>query len=444
MNDSLLIRGGTIVTERGEEQQDIVIEGGVIQKIESQKPATSNQQPSDEIINATGLLLFPGFIDCHVHFREPGLTHKADMASESAAALAGGVTTVCEMPNTIPPAVTVEAFADKVKRAEACQAHPSICQAERSRSLDIRFFFGATKREHLTELHRLFTDPTLTELKARCSGLKIYFDHSTGDQGVDVAIIEHAFELCAELNIVTVCHCEDAAMNRMESEKWKNDVDISVHSHMRPPESEEAAVRQAIQYAADHGNKLHIAHISTAQGVELVRQAKAQNLPVTCEATPHHLLFSTDDYKKLSGYGKMNPPLRTHDHVEALWAGIADGTIDCIATDHAPHTKEEKIGPELGKIASGVPGVETMIPLMLGAMSDKRLTVSDLHRLCFANPNRIFNLGKRGIVEGAPADIVLIDPAAQWTIDAKHLHSKCGWSPYEGRTVQGRVVRVIR
>ncbi len=432
---SILIRGGTVVTEKGEKKMDVMIEDGIVTKAS----AISDQRSVEaEIIDAKGLLIFPGFIDCHVHFREPGLTHKADMQSESVSALAGGVTTVCEMPNTVPPTNSVDAFADKVRRAE------QLAISNKQQAIDIRFFFGATKREHIDQLHRLFTDPALTELKKRCSGLKIFFDHSTGDQGADIAVIEHAFETCAELNIVTVCHCEDAEMNKAISDQRSAMSSIEEHSFMRPPESEEKAVKQAIQLASEHGNKLHIAHISTAQGVALVREAKKQGLPVTCEVTPHHLFFSTDDYKTLGALGKMNPPLRSREHVDALWAGIADGTIDCVSTDHAPHTLDEKKATELSKIPSGVPGVETMIPLMLSAISDKRLAVSDLYRLCFANPNRIFSLGKSGIAEGAHADIALVDPDAQWTIQAKDLHSKCGWSPFEGKKVVGRVVRVIR
>lgn len=425
---SMLIRGGTMVTDRGEKKSDVLIEDGIIV---STKFETRNSKQIDEIINAENLLIFPGFIDCHVHFREPGLTHKADMKSESASALAGGVTTVCEMPNTIPPTVTVEAFADKVKRASSCP-------------IDIRFFFGATKREHIAELHRLFTDSSLGDLKNRCSGIKIFFDHSTGDQGADVAVIEHAFETCAELNIVSVCHCEDAKMNDECKKKYEGSKQLEDHSKMRPPESEEKAIKQAIELCSEHGNKLHIAHISTAQGVALVREAKKQGLPVTCEVTPHHLLFSVEDYAKHGGYVKMNPPLRTKEHVEALWAGIKDGTIDCVSTDHAPHTTQDKIADEITKIASGIPGVETMIPLMLEAVSNKQLAMNDVYRLCFVNPNRIFSLGKKGITEGEHADIVLIDPKAKWTIAAKNLHSRCGWTPYDGREVTGKVVKVIR
>ncbi len=380
--------------------------------------------------------VLPGLIDCHVHLREPGLTEKGDMMSETRAARGGGVTTVCDMPNTIPPTVTIEALRDKVERAEKI----SDC--------DIRFFFGATEERHLQEFERLFTDPSLAELRRRCCGLKLYLDHSTGDQKASDGVLKKAFALCAALDQVAVCHCEDSATNEDAKKRLAEAKSIDAYSLMRPPQSEEKSVAYAIELARKTGAKLHIAHLSTKGGAERVKQAKASGVRVTCEVAPHHLFLTTDDYASLGARAKMNPPLRTVEHRDALWAAIADGTIDCIATDHAPHTLTEKNIDDPLQAPSGVPGVETMLPLLLtvasGGWPNPRsslptvhgsLSHSDITRLCFENPNRIFALEKTS----ANAGKVTVNLDVPWTIRAKNLHSKCGWTPYEGWDVIGKI-----
>lgn len=367
------------------------------------------------------VVTLPGLIDCHVHFREPGYEHKATMASEARAARAGGVVTVCEMPNTDPPTTTIAALDDKVRRA--AKVH----------DIDIRFFFGVTEEIHLKELAELWTRSVHREVRARCAGVKLYLDHSTGNQKVDVGILKEVFRTCAELGIPLVAHCEDADMN--------------VRDPRRPPESEERSVANAIEHAKKFRTHLHIAHLSTAQGLRLVRQAKHDGIRVTCEAAPHHLFLSVDDEEQLGPFGRMNPPLRTRDHQEALWEGILGGTIDCIATDHAPHTKEEKNSDHPPK---GVPGVETMLPLLLTVVSGKwpsprnqfsdiKLQTSDIERLCFENPNKIFSLGKK-----KHEWKVEVDMEREWVIHGKDLHSKCGWTPYEGWRVRGKVINVSK
>ena len=466
---TLLLRGGTIVRTDSMEKADVVIENNVIVSVGAY--SHTPLQGEIKIIDIHGKLIFPGLIDCHVHFREPGLTHKEDMESGSRAAIAGGVTTVCEMPNTVPPTVTVEAFTEKVRLASKIRKQKleirnntqSPISNLQSPSCDIRFFFGATEHKHLIALRKIWinSDHHLQELKKQCCGLKLYLDHSTGNQKAEHGVIEEAFRLCGELQIPVVCHCEDPGVNH--ESRIMNHGGVEQHSLERPPESEERAVAYAIDLAcrvgARHGVPLHIAHLSTKSGLELVRQAKRdcrgvlQYAPtVTCEVAPHHLFLTIDDYEKLGTLGKMNPPLRTSEHQEALWQGIFDGTIDCISTDHAPHTLEEKHVDDWRKAPSGVPGVETMLPLLLSVAAggwphpdsrfeirDSRLGYADIVRLCFENPNRIFNLGKQGITEGAPADVMIVDPEREWTVEAKNLHYKCRWSPYEGWRVRGIV-----
>ncbi|MDD5026415.1 MAG: dihydroorotase [Candidatus Peribacteraceae bacterium] len=379
-------------------------------------------------------LRLPGLIDCHVHFREPGGEQKETMATGARSARAGGVFTVCDMPNTSPPTVTVKALEDKVRRAEQVK------------NCDIHFFFGATKQEHLGELRQLWTNEKMKNLKEKCAGLKIYMDHSTGDQGIEESIIADAFKLCAELSIPLIAHCEDPEINRRATEELKTK-DITAHSLMRPPESEERAVTRAIELASQYGTRAHATHISSRDALTLIRTAKANNVNITCDVTPHHLFLTIEDYMKLGALAKMNPPLRSirsTEHQSALWAAIVDGTIDCIASDHAPHTLAEKQTADPLKAPSGVPGVETMLPLLLtvaagkwpGAKlrdSDFKLRIEDIVRLCFTNPNHIFSLG------ASSEERVSVDLSDEWIIRGKDLHSKCGWTPYEGWKVVGKI-----
>ena len=369
-------------------------------------------------------ITFPGLIDCHVHFREPGFEHKATMASEAKAARAGGVTTVCEMPNTNPATTSIAALTDKVDRAA------------RIKDCDIYFYFGATEHEHLEQLKLLWTDPAHALVKARCSGLKLYFDHSTGNQKANTDVLDAAFALCNELDIQIIAHCEDPEINASAAKQVPG-TDVGLHSLQRPVASEVQAITDAISLVRKHGTAFHVAHLSTGAGLDVVRAAKQEGLPVTCEVAPHHLFLNVTDYDRLGTLAKMNPPLRTQEESAALWQGVADGSVDCIATDHAPHTLEEKQTGEPLQAPSGVPGVETMLPLLLTAAHQGMITYERITELCFTNPNRIFRLGKTETEHQ-----VIVDPEAQWTISAQQLHSKCGWTPYEGTNVIGRVVEV--
>lgn len=435
---SLLLHGATVVGSDHETRDDVLIRDGVVEEIDRYV------EEFDEEVDLSGKLLFPGLIDCHVHFREPGLEHKADMRSESEAALAGGVTTVCEMPNTIPPTVTAAALADKIRRAESVK-------------IDMRFFFGITQDIHLATLKELMSSSAeeSIRLRSRLAGVKIFLDHSTGDQKVADALLDDIFQTCAEHKLTLVAHCEDPEINAREAAR-NTRTNIAVHSLIRPAESEAVAIERALALAKKHGTRFHVAHLSTEQGIDLVKRAKGDGINVTCEVTPHHLFLTTDDYERLGTLGKMNPPLRSLEHRFALWQGIADGTVDCVSTDHAPHTLQEKQTGEPLKAPSGVPGVETMFPLLLSvaaghwphpheqSMSCPKLSHQDIVRLCFENPNRIFNLGKNQIEENKHCDIVVVDPNAEWILKGSELHSKCGWTPFEGWTVKGKVERVMK
>lgn len=439
----LLIHGGSVVTDKTIDRQDILFSvTGEIEEIHAEIP----EKHGEEFLDATGLLVFPLLIDCHVHFREPGLTHKATMATEARAALAGGVGTVCEMPNTDPPTVTIAALADKIRRASKI----SDCT--------IKFFFGVTEDAHLHALRELWTGTSmeLRRMKHHCAGVKLFLDHSTGNQKVASDLAEEVFKVCGELKIPLVAHCEDPDMNQAARAKYAAERDVSAHSLMRPAESEAVAIERAIDLAQKHKTPFHIAHLSTKQGVGLVRAAKKSGISVTCEVAPHHLFLTTEDYENLGTLGKMNPPLRTPEHRDALWAGVVDGTVDCIATDHAPHLLAEKKVADPLSAPSGVPGVETMLPLLLTVAAgqspqpnrkpktiNQKLSYSDIVRLCFTNPNRIFSLGQEGIKKKAHARLVIVDPKKSSIITPINLHSKCGWTPYEGWETTGKVVKVV-
>lgn len=337
-----------------------------------------------------GKVWIPGVIDSHVHFRDPGAPEKEDWASGSAAALAGGVTTVLDMPNTNPATITVEAL--EAKRAVA----------KAKSKVAFGLFFGAT-RDNLDEIRKA----------ENICGIKIYMGSSTGGLLLDdPAVWEEVFKIAKEKNVPVVVHAETEAM---------------IQVGKRDCECARVATEAAIALREKIGNRLHIAHLSCKAEVELVRAHKCPEL--TCEVTPHHLLFTAADQK--GGFLKMNPPLRSQADQDALWEGLRDGTIDCIATDHAPHTFAEKQSSEP---PAGVPGVEFMLPLMLNAVNEGKLTLERLVELTSENPSRIFGVPVQGQV--------LVDMNLEKTIRREDIKSKCGWSPYEGRTLKGWPIQV--
>lgn len=368
----ILIRSVNIVSVQGVETRDFII-----------------KHAQEEEIDGTGLYLLPGLIDAHVHFRDPGNNEKEDWLSGSKAALAGGVTMVLDMPNTNPPSLTVAAL--EAKRSLA-----------KSKSLvNFGLFFGASKNN-------------LEEIRAaqNICGIKIYMGSSTGDLVLDDPIVwEAVFKIAKEKNIPVVVHAETESM---------------IRSGQRDCECARVATETAIALREKIGNHLHIAHVSCKAELELIRKHKSPKL--TCEVTPHHLFFTQLDQK--DAFLKMNPPLRSKADQDALWDGIKDGTIDCIATDHAPHTALEK---QSAAPPAGVPGIEFMLPLLLNAVKEGRLELSDVVRLTSQNPGKIFAVNSGGWT--------LVDMNLTKTIEAKDIKSKCGWSPYEGKILKAWPIR---
>jgi dihydroorotase (multifunctional complex type) len=366
--------------------------------------------PGTRIVDADGLLVFPGLIDPHVHLREPGGEHKEDFASGTHAALAGGFTTVLAMPNTRPPLTSRKTL----KETLALATSKTVC--------DFGLFIGATADNSAEAAE-------LEESMAIAPGLKLYMGSSTGDLLVaDLAGQLAHFERYPG---VIAVHAEDE-----EAVAY-----FAAQGQRRPPLCAALAVTRALALAEHFGHKLHICHVSTAQELSLIRDAKARGVPVTCEVTPHHLFLNVADEAHLGSLGHMNPPLRSSEDVQALWASL--GVIDCLATDHAPHTLEEKRSPTP---PAGVPGLETALPLFLTAISSDvdQLSLCEVARLMGEGPARIFGIARKGqVAPGYDADLTLVDTDVEWTIGERELLTKCGWSSFEGHTVKGRVERVF-
>jgi dihydroorotase len=383
--------------------------------------------PDEAVFDADGDLLLPGAIDVHVHFREPGYSHKETWATGSRSAAAGGVTTVVDQPNTDPATVTGDAV-----DAKADLAAESL--------VDWGVNGGVTPE---WDPESLFDRP-LVALG------EVFLADSTGDMGIDAALFREAVERATEDGVTVTVHAEDAdrfdaaALAAAEADEGVGrDADADLWSAYRTPEAEAAAVERAVEVARDAGARVHVAHTSTPAGVDA-----ASDAGMTCEVTPHHLFLSREDLADLGTYGRMNPPLRDETRREALWERVADGTVDVVATDHAPHTREEKEA-RLLDAPSGVPGVETMLPLLLDRARRGEIDYERVRDLTAANPAAVFDLPRKGRIEpGTDADLVLVDPETSGEIRGEDLHSHCGWTPFEGKrgvfprltVVRGRVV----
>jgi dihydroorotase len=363
--------------------------------------AVGEQLDGETLVDATGKRLLPGMIDAHVHFRQPGFGHKETWATGSRSAAAGGVTTVVDQPNTDPPTVTGAAFDEKAEYAS-------------DSVVDWGVNGGVTGD---WDPDSLFDRPLFALGE-------VFLADSTGDMGIEAELFADACrEAAAEDTVVTV-HAEDAdlfapaARERDDADAW---------SAYRTPEAEEAAVERAVAVGSEASATIHVAHTSTPEGVDAARAGGA-----TCEVTPHHLFLSRDDFDDLGTFGCMNPPLRSEERREGVFERLADGRVDVVATDHAPHTREEK-DASIWDAPSGVPGVETALPLLLNAAREGRLSYERVRDVTAANPAAIFDLPRKGRIEaGRDADLVLVDSDDVTEIRGEDLHSKCEWTPFEG------------
>jgi dihydroorotase (multifunctional complex type) len=406
----MLIRQGLVVLPEGLARLDIRTSGEKIAALAEHLAP----EAGEEVIDAGGRLVLPGLIDSHVHFRDPGGTHKEDFLTGTQAALAGGVTTILDMPNTQPPTVNRERLAEKAALA-----------AEKA-VVDYGFYLGATESN---------VEEAATASDAAVA-LKLYMGFSTGSLLVTEFAPLYRHFSTFPLHKPIVVHAEDE-----QSLKYFAALHPRDHNHARPALSAQIAVSRALAIAEKTGRALHIAHTTTARELELIREAKQKGVHVTCEVTPLHLFLSEEDQHRLGNFGKVNPPLRSESDRAALWTHF--DTIDTIATDHAPHTRAEKNQP-YEQAPSGMPGVQTMLPLLLTAASEGMVTLNEIVKRCVVHPARIFGLKTKGALEiGKDADIVLVNPRVEYELTDEQMLSKCGWTPFAGRKVTGRIEQVF-
>ena len=419
-----LIQGGTLVNEGLTFKGSIIIEDGRILQIS--EGYTTPEASFDEVIDASGCFVLPGIIDDHVHFREPGLTEKADIDTESRAAAAGGVTTYFDMPNTVPQTTTIDAL-------EAKQA-----LAREKSHVNYAFFFGATNDN--TDLFAQL-DPH------RVPGIKLFMGSSTGNMLVDRR--EALERIFSTSQLPIMAHCEDTAIiNRNMAEaqqKYGDDPKVIHHPEIRSEEACYESTRLAVELAKQHGARLHVAHLTTAKELELFNsQLTIDNLQlITAEATVSHLYFCDSDYNALGTRIKCNPAIKTQRDRDALREALNDGRITVIGTDHAPHLLTQKEGG-CAKAASDMPMIQFSLVTMLELVDQGVLTIERLVELMCHNPARLFEVRQRGFLcKGYQADIVLVRPNAGWTVTKDVIQSRCGWSPMENHMYLWRVERTI-
>ncbi len=447
----LWIRGGTVVTARGAFPGDILIRNGRIAAVvhrdgplalleppagsgsgqESAAGASGAQEIAGgpvPVLDATGLYILPGLVDVHVHFRDPGLTHKEDFTSGTAAAACGGVTTVLEMPNTMPPVATAALFEEKRRHLAG-------------RSYVDYGLYGVIDEANFEHL------PALA--KAGAIAFKLFLGPTTGDiRAPGWGRLMDVFSTVAELGLPLVVHAEDRDVIDYHVQKAGPDLDALDYRGFlatRPPFGELAATQTTFLLALMTGARVHIAHVTLGAAVDLIRVAREQGAPVTAETCPPYLLMTAEDCVRLGPATKILPPIRDKADQERLWEGLHDGTLEVISTDHAPHLTEEKATKSWAAAPGGMIGVETILPSLLTASSEGRLTLPQLVEWTSTRPAQIFGLGERkgDIRPGLDGDLVLVDLGAEWTLRPEDLHSKSTNSPLLGARLRGKVVHTV-
>lgn len=422
---NFIIYNGTIVNEGRQAVGSLVITDGRIAEVITEANANLDKYTDHEIVDAKDCYVLPGIIDTHVHFREPGLTHKADIASESRAAAFGGITSYFDMPNTNPQTTTLEALREK----QALAKEKSL--------VNWTFFPGATN-DNIEEIEQMDA--------SEIPGIKLFMGSSTGNMLVDkYGSLIKIFQSAAKSGLVVMAHCEDTEIINANMKKTKEqmgeDPDVMFHPIIR---SEDACMESsclAANLARQTGAKLHIAHISTEAELNAIYSPTTSNeLPqITSEATVAHLMFDNNDYRTLGARIKCNPAIKKPSDKEALRKGLMNGQISTIGTDHAPHCIEEKQGGA-AKAMSGMPMIQFSLPTMLNLVDEGLLSIEKLVQLMAHNPAKLFDIEERGFIrEGYKADITIVKPQSPWTVTKECIQSKCGWSPMEGRTYNWQV-----
>lgn len=417
---AILLKHAQIVNEGSIQEADVLIEGERIARIDSDITA-----PSARVVDCSGKWLFPGVIDDQVHFREPGLTHKGTIASESKAAIAGGITSYMEQPNTMPQTTTIKALEDKFRRA-----------AETSFA-NYSFLFGGTNT-NLEELKRLD--------KKACSGVKLFLGSSTGNMLVDDEKVLEAIFRNTEL--VISAHCEDESTIRNNLERYiaeyGDDIPIRCHPLIRSEEACYLSSSKAIALARKTGARLHVFHVSTARETELFTNTiPLEEKKITAEVCIHHLTFTDADYEDKGTHIKWNPAVKTTADRSGLWAALLDDRIDIVATDHAPHTLEEKDNPYVSA-PSGGPLVQHALPAMLEHFHSGDLSLEKIVQKMCHNPAILFDVEARGYIrEGYFADLVVVAPEKPWLVSRENILYHCGWSPFEGNSFTSAITHTF-
>lgn len=417
-----LIKNARIVNEGKIYVSDLLISRGRIEKIEDNISPRTNQI---KIIDASGQYLLPGVIDDQVHFREPGLTHKGNIASESAAAVAGGITSYIEQPNTVPQATTIELLEEK------------FALAAKSSLANYSFNLGATNA-NLEELKRAD--------KTKHAGIKIFMGSSTGNMLVDDhRVLEEIF---SQIDHQLITHCEDEPTIKANLQRLKEEFGDALepihHPQIRSEEACYLSSSYAVKLAKKHGSRLHLYHLSTAKETSLLsNKIPLEKKKITAEACVHHLWFNDGDYAKKGNLIKWNPAVKTEADREGIWAALLDDRIDVIATDHAPHTLEEKNKPFL-EAPSGGPLVQHALVAMLEFMHREVISIEKLVQKMCHNPAILFGIHERGFIrEGYHADLVLVDPHRPWNVNETNILYHCGWSPFNGQSFTSRVTHTF-
>lgn len=417
----ILIKNARIVNEGTITEGDILIEGKFIKEIADSISA----KPDVKVIDAEGNYLIPGAIDDQVHFREPGLTHKGTIESESRAAVAGGITSFIEQPNTVPNAVTQELLEEKYQRAEETSY------------ANYSFMMGGTN-DNLEEV--LKTNPK------NVAGIKLFLGSSTGNMLVDnTEVLEKIFSSTPMLIAV---HCEDEATIHQNLEKFKaeygDDIPVKFHPEIRSAEACYISSSKAIELAKKTGARLHVFHVSTAIETDLfTNKIPLEEKKITAEVCVHHLWFTDADYEKKGSLIKWNPAVKTAEDRDALWKALLDDRIDVVATDHAPHTLDEKKNPYTSS-PSGAPMVQHAVVAMFEAFHQKKISVEKIVEKMAHNPARIFKIEKRGFIrEGYYADLAIVNPGLPWNVKKENILYKCGWSPLEGTNFKSRITHTF-
>jgi dihydroorotase len=399
----------------------LAIDNGKIVKIAKE----TNLPPASAKINLKGHITLPGLIDCHVHLRDQQLAYKEDFFTGTSAAAAGGLTLVVDMPNNKPVTMSSFHLKERMKLTE--------------KRAVINVAFNAAFPKRLKEIGEI--------VKAGAVGFKIYLSNRIG--GIDVdddELLVEAFRVVAENGVPVVVHAEDRGIieERREEMERAGRTDVGAYVEAHSPEAEAQSIQRVIQLVKKSGVHVHFCHISSALGLNAILKAKMAGLPVTFEVTPHNLFLSSEQYIHSGMFALTDPPLRPQEDVSALLAAIKSGSIDLIASDHAPHTLDEKNCDSVWESKPGIPGLETTLPLLLTRVNEERLSLGDLVRLTAEEPARIFRLGKRGhLEEGYVGDLVVVDMKQKHIIDASRFLSKAKYSPFDGMHVKGKAVKTF-